>query len=254
MELFFPDHELRFIRIPKNACSSVIMTLGGEHIPDEHPHQHVGLFTHAPERSAQWPAIVVYRDPFERLVSAYLNKIARPSPREPFAMDVVRDIVRERFDREWTEPEPGSRVPVESVSFAEFVRYVAMRPDAEVDQHWRSQSSFLTGGGEGGGRLVFLDMKRLDAQWARTPELASVPLRTFAPHATSTNSVKVERNLAGVPGHHIVSFRTVAGGFPSKDCFRTENVLRTVRRRYAADYRMIERAGAAHPAQTAEPA
>ena len=269
MELYFARHALRFARIPKNACSTVIMTLGGDLIPDERPHRHVRQFAAAPEGSLAWPRIVVHRDPYERLVSAYLNKIARPSPSEPFAAQVVRTIIRNRHDRSWSEPTGEPRVPVESVSFAEFVQYVCSRPDDDLDVHWRSQSSFVRTAGAGSGKAgdaagdaaggedhtskggiaegetgegetIFLDMADLEGQWRRVPALRDIPLRTFAPHAT-TATLPLARQLVGTPGHQIIGYRAVTGTWPPKTCFDRPDLRRLVRDRFRDDYALIER-------------
>lgn len=76
------------------------------------------------------------RDPWWRLVSAYVSKLVRG--REP----------RPQYEPTVTAIHRAAGRPVDlarGVTFREFVRHVHAAPDAALDPHWRPQACFLAG-------------------------------------------------------------------------------------------------------------
>ena len=77
-------------------------------------------------------SFVVVREPIHRIVSAYLNKFVRN--REFYwAIDA---------SEKYCQRHPEHKVE-ESLTFAEFVDVLLHHPDAELDGHWRPQSTFF---------------------------------------------------------------------------------------------------------------
>lgn len=77
------------------------------------------------------------RNPWARLVSAYLDKIGRAEqPPMGNALDVIL-AMQQRHG----QPQDLVR----RISFRQFVDSTLLMSDAELDEHWRPQASFLTG-------------------------------------------------------------------------------------------------------------
>lgn len=81
---------------------------------------------------------LVVRDPYERLLSAFRDKLERPG-NNYFQKNVV-SIVRKRF-RE------GQTDGVEGITFSQFVSFLNSRKWGEYDEHWRpfTQTCFPCG-------------------------------------------------------------------------------------------------------------
>ncbi|MDR5732656.1 sulfotransferase family 2 domain-containing protein [Caballeronia sp. LZ025] len=225
--LYFPEHKLRFIRIPKNACSTVMNSLGHSVINGAHPHQFGARFEAAQEGAKDWPCIAVLRDPFERAVSAYLNKLTDILAEELFVHELLDYVWRAQRMRQ----RPDWRT---SITFREFVVHLASFPDEQLDMHWRSQSSFL--GGE--QPSVVLEMRRLEDQWKMHPLLRSIELRNFAPHATHSQ-LNIGEDVFDVPGEAFVGFKMVCGQYPSPESFRDPYLVDLIQKRFADDYRLL---------------
>ncbi|WP_034194498.1 MULTISPECIES: sulfotransferase family 2 domain-containing protein [Burkholderia] len=225
--MYFNDHKLRFIRIPKNACSTVINTLGFSRIQGRNPH-HVGEpFADAPADAVDWPCLVVLRDPFERVVSAYLNKFTEILPDELFVHELVEYVWRAQRGK----PRPSS---TSSITFREFITHLCAFPDEQLDPHWRSQSAFLTE-----KPTIFLRMEALRDQWISHPLLREIELKTYAPHATKSD-LNVGINVLDVSGEAFLGFKEICGQFPASSQFRDLDLVERVRTRFAQDYALID--------------
>ncbi|TRW92930.1 sulfotransferase family protein [Paracoccus sp. M683] len=226
MLLYFSEHQVRYAKIPKNACSTVINSLGHAIVQDRSPHQFDHHFRQPVAGSEGWPLLAVLRDPYERLVSAYLNKLVIPSKREPFAGKLLDAVWKHQRETERTDP-------LASITFAEFVKFVCARQDNALDQHWQSQTHHL----DGADPQIVLDMKNMRAGWLENPILSKIELRDFAPHATKSDII-IERDLSRVDGNDIASFFRVARKFPPQSAFYNARLFERVRERYAADYEL----------------
>lgn len=84
--------------------------------------------------SADYFKFTVLRNPFDRLVSGYLDKLAKHIVPEAFAQDVILSV-----QRQLDKPIDIER----SITFSQFVDYLVRTPDIQLNDHWRPQFSFI---------------------------------------------------------------------------------------------------------------
>ena len=120
--------------IPKNACSTMRLTLAIENgcIRDESEHGwiHANNSTFAARLEDLITAdytFVVLRDPFIRIASCFLDKILQKHP--PVA-----------HMETWLS-EQG--LNLDEISFVEFLRFLSSGDMVSTDEHWRPQTDFL---------------------------------------------------------------------------------------------------------------
>lgn len=172
----FPDYRLIYIAVPKVANSSIKATLT-ELFPSEvrtkHPdpnrpravyrsgrdilfREGARIYKHQVCRHPSYKVIAFVRNPWDRLVSCYKDKVTEGSVTES-----GRPKVRE--DRALYENTAIQR----EMDFGEFVREVAKTPDTKANRHFRSQYTFLT---DRRGRLLPTDIgyfERLSGDFGR---------------------------------------------------------------------------------------
>lgn len=120
--------------IPKNACSTMRLTLAIENggIRDESEHEwiHANNFTFTARLEdlirADY-AFVILRDPFVRIASCYLDKIMRKHP--PVA-----------HMEKWLDTRG---LGLDEISFVDFLRFLSSDDMVVADEHWRPQTDFL---------------------------------------------------------------------------------------------------------------
>ena len=132
---YFPTAKCVFSSVPKNGCTTLKASLlQAEGVPFSLTSIHKvaeqfrlrSAHVHEGARS-----IIVLRDPVERAVSAYVDKIIMLA--EHWARDVVNATLQ------------GTGLvdsPVADLSFREFVNFVRLVPNDALDRHFRPQSDF----------------------------------------------------------------------------------------------------------------
>jgi hypothetical protein len=146
---YFVNHNHRFIycSIPKNACT-LFKTFTLEHSDDSGFQKggdvHAYLARNVTPVTFTDPAVLegseyfkfaVLRNPFERLVSAYLDKFVQWLPKpEKFAFDVIQHVHDSNgLDGDYSK----------SITFSQFIHYLAETPPVLLDRHWRPQFLYL---------------------------------------------------------------------------------------------------------------
>lgn len=196
----------------------------------------------------RWLRLVILRNPFHRLVSAYIDKFVKWGGQhvEPFILPIIRHVQRCR---------PGEEDLDRGVSFREFVHYVCARPDFALDEHWRSQASFLGGafGGAAGGidhagrfedlRATFtLIEQRSDI---RITENVDALLPNDTPKMTNwaaASNASSEHYCDWTPS----ALRTL-GAYPRPYEFYPDGLILLVRERYWSDIRLYQSASGHEP-------
>ena len=136
----YPRLRISYTYIPKNACTSLKRTFGRAQdrsgTDTQSAHEVTALWWLT--RLARYPAvderIVVIRDPFDRVLSGYLNRFLM---REDRAVGHAMKTGLARL--------VGPDATPDDVTFADFVEYVARTPNRSLNEHWRPQSDFLIG-------------------------------------------------------------------------------------------------------------
>ncbi|MGE0531951.1 MAG: sulfotransferase family 2 domain-containing protein [Hyphomonadaceae bacterium] len=189
--LYYPRIRVAYNFIPKNACSTLKATFAfandGRSF-DEVPHEMDELYREPPASLDGWTRIIVFRNPWRRLVSAYLDKMIGPEL-TPWR----RMLTEEVFRTAGRHPEV-----MERLSLRQFFDWVSEQPLDQTDAHWRPQSS-----------LVAFDeyehrfrVETLERDWTRTGFFAKFgALRRFDHHGTSRATSMIGNELADMPGH-----------------------------------------------------
>ena len=142
------QHKIIYCPIPKNACTLLkeILIINSEHQAD---FEQSGLDVHRYIRQnrhkvclgdisylqdPEYLTIAAIRNPLDRLVSGYLNKIAKPRKPSPIVKNIIRKVYRDR------QLKPDYQ---KSITFQDFVNYLTTTEDCYLNEHWRSQTSFL---------------------------------------------------------------------------------------------------------------
>lgn len=142
-ELAFPRSSVAYTYIPKNACSTLKLSLGYHEgwlsRDTSNPHGiGVGHRLYGKLRVLD-PALrlLVLRDPYERTVSAFLDRFMKqPLDRGPRLLLQSGSLP--------SEPAGGELRGVDHISFRDFVGVLAGQ-GLRMDPHWRPQSDFVKG-------------------------------------------------------------------------------------------------------------
>lgn len=109
------------------------------HVYTRQPEAGFRLGDQRPLSDRQHFSFVVLRNPIERIIRAYLYIFVRPLRWRPYPDLPGRDIVRQVHLRNGQEPNYRA-----SINFETFVHHLVDSTDAEMDHHWRPQTSFFT--------------------------------------------------------------------------------------------------------------
>lgn len=146
-----PEKRIVYVAIPKNACTELKanFVLNSCYSNDfrasrKSIHDYCGKLTSTsiPRdliMRDEYFRFVVLRDPFRRLVSAYLNKIVRPRRNR---QQYLRLPLLERTIRKAQQIVGIGYDPIRSITFEEFVNFLAQAEDTECNRHWMPQFRF----------------------------------------------------------------------------------------------------------------
>lgn len=228
-------HRLIYAPIAKNACTFLKRLLveqsdfGTDYIEsglDIHDYvarnDSLRLQDVATMDDPTWMRFVVFRDPIDRAVSAYLDRFVRYRA-YPGAVELTREHLM-RLGRE-----PGDQ---ELLSFSQFVDAICEeQDDAKLDAHWRSQRWF-----------VLHDLAKFEWQvsFTRLAELIDVLAKRMG--VEIVNEKTSHRNVYGTYRLEDrlfekapVELRKLATK-PSKDALVTGEMLEKLRHRFAPDF------------------
>lgn len=227
----YPRLRLAYTYIPKNACTSFKRTLGqgqgwlAPDAPSAHemdPRRWLSGLVRYPRAEEK---IVVLRDPFDRLLSGYLNRfLMRGDPAVDHAMSTgLADVTG-----------PGSTA--DDVTFSHFVEYLARTPGRRLNEHWRPQSDFLTGSYT---RYIRFDHLTEDTGFLTERGL---PLQARRGHGTSADRRDLGPGWADRKARRLRRVRKEKGALPERENMFDERLYSLVADRYAQDVELFETA------------
>lgn len=148
LSYYFINHNLKVVycSIPKNACTlfkNVIVDNSNDKKQYEQSQQNIHQFLVSKRgdistlisclQSPEYFKFVLLRNPFTRLASGYLDKFAKHLHPESFAVDVIKDV----------QYSLGLEINIKkSITFEQFIKYLARKEDYELNDHWRPQNNF----------------------------------------------------------------------------------------------------------------
>ncbi len=168
--------------------------------------------------------VVFVRDPFQRLISAFLDKFVRPFGRRPGhegdvapARPVLAWISRRRGYARWQD-----------VTFSDFAEFVCAAPDVALDEHWLPQHRFL-------GRTTFDivgQCERLEEEIARLGERVGVVAEFTVRKRRQRYAPEGREPVHDAPIAELATRRF----YPAAGCFYTAKLAERIARRYASDF------------------
>ena len=255
--LFNREHRFIYCYVPKVACSSLkrwFLQIAGvplaEARPTIHPYVERRFSLAALPRQEARRLLhddtvfrfAVVRNPFSRLVSAYLNKIVRP---EGPGMGVIKADQKgrlwqpgKRLRYEWRKFRTGRGYQAEiGLSFREFLSYIARRKPAKLNAHWRPQTLIL-------GNVRFhalLPLEQMDVGFARVCARLGLPAGLEMVNRTRRKAKSNDANC--YTDWSTAELRTL-GAAPRYELFYDEETRRLAAKLYDEDIALCERISA----------
>jgi hypothetical protein len=174
--------------------------------------------------SPDWYRFAVVRNPYDRLVSAFVDKFCGRGLSQQWVQQVIRDV----------NCHDGDGKP--SISFTQFVDYLESQDMDQTNRHWRPQSCVLEG--------VKLDrIVDLDQLGSALPEieqhlgLPAINLRSPRQSNAYEGDAFAELTFAGdLSNNRLMEYHEKTGAFPSKELFYNDVLRSQVHELYRADF------------------
>jgi tetratricopeptide (TPR) repeat protein len=240
------NHQYRFIYCPiyKVACSSFKKLILKLNEPEKFQEIMSGLsgfqfhiyidrayslFRYTAEEASQiWQdeqyfKFVFVRNPWNRLVSAYLNKFMQTSPK-PFTLEVIQSV----YERQNLTPDYER-----SITFKQFINYLVVTEDELLNGHWKPQYLFL-----GNNKFDFIgkfETLTQDFQYIKQKLNLELDLE-WANKTEKTENINVLENYADYYPDSLRQLKQM----PNYKSFYTPDLVELVRERYRNDVEMFD--------------
>ena len=172
----------------------------------------------------------VVRNPYDRLVSAYVDKFCGEDVNKSWVSRVIQEGGSKNKEGDY------------QISFSEFVEYLSNKNITEVNSHWRPQSYVLN-------NLKLdevVDLKNMSTELPRiTEKLGFKSSINFTKRRQSNAYKEVTYDLKEVynlPNSELIAFKASNGYFPQKDLFYTNTLRDKVQSIYLEDFKIYNRA------------
>lgn len=232
----YPSVRISYTYIPKNASTSMKQTLGqaqgwwseGDSSVHEVNRVHwLGGLIRYPRTHER---IVIIRDPWDRLISAFQNRFVG---RDKAASEqALRDGLATQL------PKDADRM---HVSFAQFLEYLARTPDRRLNEHWRPQTSFLIGNYT---QMMRFEHLQQDADFLTERGLK---LRTATGHGTGSLRQDLGPGWGYRPASALRKLKRRRRVLPSRASMFDDPLAELVSDRFAADIELFNTLSRALP-------
>lgn len=233
---FLVNHQYRLIYCPINkvASTALIQQLILSNNPDvtfdankARPHLEAEYFcslrTYSFDEAqkiledSRYLKVVFVRNPWDRLISAYLNKIIT----RRLVISIVLTASQDK------------KLPTDyqkTMTFRQFVNYVMVTEDKDLDIHWQPQYLYL-----GKYHFDFIGKyENLAADFDRLKKIVQIPSVLVKENATSYSSqtIKSDKHFCD---YSPTELKQLISGLPRYESFYTPELIECVRQRYQKD-------------------
>lgn len=233
--LYARRNRIAYIPIPKVACTSIKFLLlkiegheyngaidrGFHDFVREMLTSNLGRFDRALRSLDHGYTFTVVRNPWDRLVSAYIDKFVRAKEYEDFALEVILSI-------------RGSSDVSLGISFREYLNYISNQHLLQMNDHWRPQWWFVAGLGV--DRIIKYESLEEDLRQLLSSRGVNVDL----PHINRSSMKVVElrnRNLC-LPDMFPSELRSL-GGYPAYHSWYDNELLAVADRVFRKDIELF---------------
>ena len=170
--------------------------------------------------SSEYFKLVILRNPARRIVSGYLDKIAKHVIPEVFAQEVISNV----------QTFLGLPINIEqSITFSQFIDYLVRTPDRLLNDHWRPQYNFVA--------AVNFDLvgqfEALDTVIETLEKNFNINIRKkVSSHITKYRHFGEDISFHSMYPHEL---RQLGGGMPVAEDFFTEELFQRFQPRYERD-------------------
>lgn len=233
------DSGIRVVTIPKNASTVIIRSLLARAIESgllpllsrhdwgENPHRYKHLLEVSPHDLLRGGSFLApFREPAERMVSAFLDKFVRPKD--------VPDWASKNLSL------GGYRGDPRELSFRAFVNAVGRIPVGARNEHWRPQSQFL---------MTRVQYEVVDFRNLQIHPVLSELVSDFSDRAPGYETDRAHAggryHLAGaesIPAHELRRLFLLNSAPPDYLSFLGDHLSARIERIYRSDYRILSRA------------
>ncbi|WP_082897152.1 sulfotransferase family 2 domain-containing protein [Thalassotalea crassostreae] len=173
--------------------------------------------------------ILVVREPYSRLVSAFVDKFCTEEIKQKWVQHVIKSV----------RQEDGCEQP--SITFRQFVDYLSTVEVSQLNRHWRPQSHTV----QGIDLDIVIDLKYL-AQGLKYLESkfnfdSSIDNTQRRQHHQYVN-VDESTDWSDTKNIDIMQYKNKNGYFPDKELFYDDEIRKKVKLFYAEDFKLCEKA------------
>lgn len=242
---YIADHinKIIYAWIPKNACTylKTAMVRNSTQIEafrafekDAH------VFTRQPNSGFQlqrteclhdpgYFTFAVLRDPFQRLVSAYANVFVKPLRTQLAAFDDIREATLAVYAHEGRPPDFAR-----SITFEQFIRYVARTPNIDLNYHWRPQRTFFD------DPFPSIDFVGRGEDMAEIEKVLAQRVNWRFDAVENTNRTTYATSSGGARFHSARPHDLAGADFPPADRLYTPELRELVIERYQSDFELYQ--------------
>lgn len=246
---YIVNHEYKFIfcPIPKNASTTLkrlVLQLEGVDVSLKQDRSRINTHARVNDltlgrmslfnsveclNDPEYFKFTFVRNPWERLVSAFYSKFVKLSPeKQP---NFVRHVIENIYSYENALADYKK-----SISFKQFVEYLARTDDQNLNEHWKPQASFLSN-----VEFTFIGrMEKFPEDMKYLLEELNIPDEYSLENRNKTKYGLIEKNLSPseLSSLHALEIKE-RGLYVTYDRFYTSALRNLVRERYGQDIEIL---------------